>query len=75
MRMQQDLSGILETEELDKQLSEIHQSINNADGNDTDGGAAADKASEIENRKLELYMKAFYLYKGNFWHHTRAKHG
>lgn len=55
-----------ETEELDKQLSEIHQSINNADGNDTDGGAAADKASEIENRKLELYMKAFYLYKGEF---------
>ena len=55
-----------ETEELDKQLSEIHQSINNADGNDIDGGAAADKASEIENRKLELYMKAFYLYKGEF---------
>lgn len=55
-----------ETEELDKQLSEIHQSINNADGNDTDGGAAADKAAEIENRKLELYMKAFYLYKGEF---------
>ena len=55
-----------ETEELDKQLLEIHQSINNADGNDTDGGAAADKASEIENRKLELYMKAFYLYKGEF---------
>ena len=55
-----------ETEELDKQLSEIHQSINNADGNDTDGGAAADKASAIENRKLELYMKAFYLYKGEF---------
>ena len=55
-----------ETEELDKQLSEIHQSINNSDGNDTDGGAAADKAAEIENRKLELYMKAFYLYKGEF---------
>ena len=55
-----------ETEELDKQLSEIHQSINNADGNDTDGEAAADKAAEIENRKLELYMKAFYLYKGEF---------
>lgn len=55
-----------ETEELDKQLSEIHQSINNADGNDTDGGVAADRASEIENRKLELYMKAFYLYKGEF---------
>lgn len=55
-----------ETGELDKQLSEIHQSINNADVNDTDGGAAADKASEIENRKLELYMKAFYLYKGEF---------
>ena len=33
-----------ETEELDKQLSEIHQSINNADGNDTDGGVAADRA-------------------------------
>ena len=55
-----------ETEELDKQLSEIHQRMNSADGNDTDGGAVADKAAEIENRKLELYMKAFYLYKGEF---------
>lgn len=55
-----------ETEELDKQLSEIHQRMNSADGNDTDSEAVADKAAEIENRKLELYMKAFYLYKGEF---------
>ena len=65
-----------EAQELDMQLSEIYQSIDSAECKDTDDETATNKAAgnkatenkvtEIEDRKLELYMKAFYLYKGEF---------
>lgn len=65
-----------EAQELDMQLSEIYQSIDSVECKDTDDETATNKAAEnkaaenkvteIEDRKLELYMKAFYLYKGEF---------